>query len=179
MLTERFPGCRLLCGPDATRAAVLDSLATARRAHFACHGRSDPEDPAASGLLLHDHVERPLTIRDIASLDLPRAQLAYLSACETTRASRNLADEAVHITGAFQLAGFPEVVGTLWNINDEAAVAVATEVYGAAPAAGRAAPAGRTEQGATPAALRSAILRLRAKYPGAPSLWAGFIHVGR
>lgn len=171
MLMARFPGSRLLTGPEATRPAVLAALATTGLAHFACHARNDPADPAASGLLLHDHGERLLNIRDISALDLPAARLAYLSACETTRASRNLADEAVHITGAFQLAGFPEVIGTLWNIEDEAALDIATSVYAAA--------VDGEASGAVSAALRDAVLRLRSRSRAAPSLWAGFVHIGR
>jgi CHAT domain len=172
-VAARFPGCRLLAGAAASRAAVIDGLGSAQIAHFACHGRSDPDDPSASGLLLHDHRDRALTIGDIARLDLQHAMLAYLSACETTRTAQNLTDEAVHITGAFQMAGFPEVVGTLWSVDDAAALAIATRVYGAAPGTGRPAP------GMIPSALRQATLRLRASHPDNPSQWAGFIHVGR
>jgi tetratricopeptide (TPR) repeat protein len=170
MVAARFPGCRVLTEADASREAVLGGLPSAQIAHFALHGRSDPGDPSVTGLLLHD---RALTIRDIARLDLPRARLAYLSACETSRPATDLTDEAVHITGAFQMAGFPEVVGTLWSVDDAAALAIATRVYEAVPGTGNG------TAGPIPAALRQATLELRAGRPETPSLWAGFIHVGR
>ena len=58
------------------------------------------------------------------------AQLAYLSACDTAITSTaGLIDEAIHLTTAFQLAGFPHVIGTLWEINDELAVTIADAFY--------------------------------------------------
>ncbi|MCF6477035.1 CHAT domain-containing protein, partial [Nonomuraea sp. MG754425] len=38
-------------------------------------------------------------------------------------------DEAMHITTAFQLAGFQQVIGTLWPVNDTIAARVAEGVY--------------------------------------------------
>jgi hypothetical protein len=44
-----------------------------------------------------------LRVLDISRLRLRHAELTYLSACGTTRTSANLADEAIHITAAFQI----------------------------------------------------------------------------
>ena len=145
------------------------TLLRGERRHVVKPGIQDHSRYAVHPFARMSHGERLLNIRDISALDLPAAQLAYLSACETTRASRNLADEAVHITGAFQLAGFPEVIGTLWSIEDEAALDIATSVYAADGEA----------SGAVSAALRDAVLRLRSRSRAAPSLWAGFVHIGR
>jgi CHAT domain-containing protein len=140
-------------------------------AHFACHGVSDWTTPQSSRLLLSDHLISPLTIEEISDLNLD-ADLAFLSACETTDAPARLADEVVHITSAFQLAGFRQVIGTLWPINDKAARQVATEVY-----------AKLTEKGARPidtgnaaAALHTVIRKYRDNW--APTRWAAHVHVG-
>ena len=58
-----------------------------------------------------------------------RRRTGLLLACTTALTRPDLADEAVHITTAFQLAGYPHVIGTLWPINDSLAVEVARKIY--------------------------------------------------
>jgi CHAT domain-containing protein len=41
----------------------------------------------------------------------------------------SLLDEGIHMAGACQLAGFPSVIGTLWQITDEYSPPIAAEVY--------------------------------------------------
>ena len=113
LLRSLLPDADVLAGPGATRDTVLTALPGHPVAHFACHGSSDWADPDASHLLLHDHDTHPLTISEISRLDLASAGLAYLSACSTTDSVPRLADEAVRITAAFQLAGYQHVIGTL------------------------------------------------------------------
>ena len=107
----------------ATRAIVLRiELREHGIVHLACHGYADLRDPSASRLLLHDHPTDPLTLHTITRQNLQHAQLAYLSACSTTDTNQEQADEATHLTAAFQLAGYRNVIGTLWPINDQTAI---------------------------------------------------------
>jgi tetratricopeptide (TPR) repeat protein len=157
-----------------TRANVLDQLPGCTVAHFACHGFSDPADPSRSLLLLHDHDRYPLTVASLAPVDLGRAQLAYLSACETALTSTaGLIDEAIHLTTAFQLAGFPHVIGTLWKINDALAVTIGHSFYTNLRTGAHALD---TSQAAR--ALHAAVRAVRDDLPRTPSLWAAFIHAG-
>jgi CHAT domain-containing protein len=56
-------------------------------------------------------------VASLADVQPHRAQLAFLSACQTARnPARDLLDEAIHLASAFQLAGYPHVVGTLWSV---------------------------------------------------------------
>jgi tetratricopeptide (TPR) repeat protein len=146
-----------------TSANVLELLRRCPIAHFACHGTTDPADPGSSHLLLRDH----LTVGALASLNLAHAQLAYLSACSTAvTADPRLLDEAIHLASAFQLAGYPHVIGTLWITGDERAVEIADAFYAALA-------------GTTPAAaLHDAVQMLRDRFPRTPSLWAAHLHVG-
>ena len=157
-----------------TRANVLEQLPGCPIAHFACHGASDPADPSKSLLLLHDHDSAPLTVASLAPVDLGQAELAYLSACDTALTSTGgLIDEAIHLTTAFQLAGFPHVVGTLWEIDDQLAVTIADNFYTTL----RTSPATvDTSQAAR--ALHHAIRAARDELPRTPSLWAAYIHAG-
>jgi tetratricopeptide (TPR) repeat protein len=158
-----LPGAIVEADTNATRDRVLASLTRSTHAHFACHAIADPNDPAMGRLLFHDH---PLTVVDVSGLHLD-AELAFLSACATTRAPLQLADEALHITGAFQLAGFRHVIGTLWETDDTASLKITSAFYSAG------APGD-----ATPYALHAAVRALRTRYPVTPTLWAAHIHTG-
>ncbi|CAM3307611.1 CHAT domain-containing protein [Kibdelosporangium persicum] len=162
---EQLDATVRLIGPEATAERVRAEMPRHAHVHFACHGISDQDEPSAGRLLLHDHLADPLTVRSIARLNLSGARLAYLSACQTSQGAERLSDESVHITSAFLLAGYPEVIGTLWEVNDRVAGRIALDVHSGLSA-------GAAE------ALHAAVLRCRADYPGTPSLWSAHIHTG-
>ncbi|MFF3905015.1 CHAT domain-containing protein [Streptomyces sp. NPDC001848] len=162
----------LLCDDNATFQAVTELLPQARWAHFACHARSESDDPSAGRLLLHDHERRPLTVLDVARARLQDAELAFLSACETARVGERLADESIHITSAFQLAGYRHVVGTLWQVDDAVAVEIARDFY-----TGLAQDA-VVDVDRAALALHQAVCSARDRYPDLPHLWAAHIHTG-
>ncbi|MCJ1237290.1 hypothetical protein MMC14_005275 [Varicellaria rhodocarpa] len=116
-----------------SRADVISRLESANIVHFACHGVSDPLDPSESKLKLYNKstgLVEPLYVRDMNHLSYDRAQLAYLSACSTAKNSVLKLDfEAIHIVNAFQILGFPHVIGTLWQADDDAAAVVAGAFY--------------------------------------------------
>jgi CHAT domain len=157
-----------------TRAAVLANLADCTIAHFACHGASNPADPSKSLLLLHDHDRDPLTVASLSSVNLSQARLAYLSACRTAYTpATTLIDEAIHLATAFQLAGFPHVIGTLWEINDQVAADVARTFY-----TSLCADAGSLDTTQAAQALHHAVRDLRDALPRTPTLWAAYLHAG-
>ena len=180
LVADRFPGADLLIEPEdgagtamPTKANVLAGLRSCAVAHFACHASSDYEDPSRSTLFLHDHADDPLTVGSLAPVDLDRARLAYLSACGTAFAANvALVDEAIHLMSAFQLAGFPHVIGTQWRISDERAADIAGSFYAHLTADG--APAYRHAADA----LHRAVREMRGRFPAVPSLWAAFLHAG-
>jgi tetratricopeptide (TPR) repeat protein len=142
-LHGRFPGqvtilhgeltsaeAAVLHGSRADTASVLAALSKFRWAHFACHATSDMGESSVGELLLADHQSHPLTVADLARLRLPDPELAFLSACATVRTGRpRLADEAIHLSAGFQLAGYRHVVATLWPIDDKPARQIATRFY--------------------------------------------------
>ncbi|MEO3778413.1 CHAT domain-containing protein [Micromonospora sp. B11E3] len=168
LLRARFPATALT-GPAATRARVMAALAGHSCAHFACHGETDAEGRAA--LFLAD---APLTMGDIAHLDLDGAHLAVLSACHTAMGAADLPDEAGHLAAALQVAGFRHVVSTLWAIADDTAVAVTEDLY-----SGLAGPDGAVEPARSAGALHAVVRKLREQDPYQPSRWAPFVHHGR
>lgn len=171
LLAELLPDVTVLAGTEATHERVVAELRDSAWAHFACHAQSRFDDASNSNLLLHDHLRNPLSVRHLAALRLPHAELAFLSACGTSLSSPGLMDEAVHITAAFQLAGFAHVIGTLWTINDRAAVKTAREIYA------RLLTAPQTD-GNIAWAVHCAVNSMRNRYRELPSLWAAHVHVG-
>ncbi|NGO12115.1 CHAT domain-containing protein [Streptomyces sp. HC44] len=168
---------KVLSGPEATYEAVRTALPHHSYVHFACHGVSVPGEPSTSRLLLHDHERQPLTLLDVSRLDLSEARMAMLSACETSQGSAHLADEAIHITSAFQIAGYPHVIGTLWPVHDSVAARVTEAVYRDLRGEREASVPGLDTARAA-GALHRAVLECRELYRKSPSLWATHVHAG-
>jgi tetratricopeptide (TPR) repeat protein len=189
-LEARLPGPVLLIEPDPapasdpvppesktpTRAAVLEQLPRCAIAHFACHGSHDPANPSLSRLLLHDHATAPLTVASLGPIRLGRAQLAYLSACRTAfHNAEQLLDESIHLATAFQLAGFPHVIATLWEIYDHVGVTMSDDFY-----AGLKTGKGDSTLDTTRAAqaLHRAVRSQRELHRDLPFGWAAYLHAG-
>lgn len=110
-----------------SRSQVLEKLQSASIAHFICHGTSEALHPSNSGLILRDG---RLMVRDLAAVSLDQAQIAYLSACSTAEnKTTELVDESIHVASAFNLVGFPHVIGTLWPASNKIAEVVAPKFY--------------------------------------------------
>jgi CHAT domain-containing protein len=138
-------------------------------AHLACHGAQRQDEPTKSALILQDG---HLTLEEIIRLDLPNAEFAYLSACQTTTGEEKLSDEAVHIAGGMLLAGYRGVVATMWSIQDDLAPEVADEFYRRIMEG-----EGRPDSRKAAEALHFAVQKLRKK--GVPlTSWIPFVHLG-
>ena len=169
LFMTRFPHARQFHGAEATTEAVTGVLEDSPSlAHFACHGTQNIIDPSSGHLVLYDG---PIGVARVAGLRLAAAELAFLSACETSRGGVELVDEAITVAAAFQLAGYRHVVGTLWSINDTLAPTIADHVYETLTHGGTT----HLDATGTAAALDSAI---RANRRASPALWAPYIHVG-
>ncbi|MFF3019064.1 CHAT domain-containing protein [Streptomyces sp. NPDC057939] len=158
-----------LIGPNATRENVETALKAAHRVHFACHADTDPNDPAAGQLRLADHATRPFDVTAISALRLTDAEFAFLAACSTAAPGLRNPDEAVHLVSGFRLAGFQQVIGTLWPLLGEPALSVVRDVHKAVAADGPTVAAD---------ALHEAVLGLRSGWSDRPSVWACLLHVG-
>ncbi|GLY38403.1 hypothetical protein Amsp01_044270 [Amycolatopsis sp. NBRC 101858] len=159
----------VLLDGEATVRAVIDNMHHCQWVHFACHGGQDYDDPGGSALLLHDG---PLTVLDMAALQVENAELMYLASCQTAMGGPQIPDESVHMAAAVQLAGYRHVVAALWPANDSIAVRVAKMVYD------RLSHNGELHSDRAAHALHEAVRALRARYPQHPHVWAPFIHSG-
>lgn len=159
----------VLSGPAATHQRVAAALRDARWAHFACHAETDQTDPSAGRLLLHDHEQSPLTVLDLTRLRLDDAELAFLSACRTARADPHLADEAIHLAGACQVAGFRHVIATLWPVGDRSTARFSGAVYRVLA---------EDDVSSAAVAVHRAVRAQRDRSPDRPSVWAAHVHYG-
>ena len=168
-----------------TKERILAALSDYQIVHLACHGTFDENDPSQSKLLLSDWQTEPLTVSNLASQALKMSQFAYLSACHTASA-RNLSllDESIHLASSFQIAGYPSVVGTLWEVGDAQSATLAKDVY-AMMLRGGSGLILNTRKSAE--ALHMATRSLRSKTKVAPMnresqsdplIWAPYIHIG-
>ena len=159
------PRATLVNGPSATRDRLLRELPLHDNLHFSGHAVGDLTDPSASALHLYDDL---VTVRDISQLRLTRANIAYLSACETAKSGITLIDEAINVASACQLAGFRHVIATLWPIRDDIAAWAAKRIWQGL----------RYADADTALSVDRVTAELRQQYPGNPSIWAAYIHTG-
>jgi CHAT domain-containing protein len=70
-----------------------------------------------SSLVVTDWKETPLTIKDLVAKKLHQNP-PFLSACSTAKNQAEvLQDEGIHLMAACQLAGFQQVIGSLWAVS--------------------------------------------------------------
>lgn len=165
----------VLLDAEAHHARLCQEITRHRWVHFAGHGLLDWKRADSALLFPYDDVSTgPLTSLQIAALDRGEGELAYLSACDSGRGRLDIADEPIHVAGAFQQAGFRSVISTRWPVPDGPAREVATLFYRALVADPRRDSA---------AALHHAMCAVRdgRRTPGVARpvfSWAPFIHSG-
>lgn len=112
---------------DGTGAKeCLEHMQRFSSVHLACHGSQNPTQPLQSRFVFHRGV---LELESILKSNLRNADLAFLSACQTSAGEESLADEAVHLSAGMLAAGYRRVVGTMWSIGDAAAQEIAVGFY--------------------------------------------------
>ncbi|KAG1800343.1 CHAT domain-containing protein [Suillus plorans] len=111
---------------DATKSTALRALQDNTWFHLACHGTQRFDEPFQSAFLMRD---QPLSLLDIAQMDLSRHQFAFLSACETAVGDLRTPDEVIHLAAGLQFAGVKSVVGTLWKVDDATVERVVKAFY--------------------------------------------------
>ncbi len=166
-----------LIGDAATEAAFRGQAPGSRLIHIAAHGQLNARSPLFSRLILAPDAgpqaedDGALEVHEVYGLDLTRADMVTLSACQTQLGSRSDGDDIVGLNRAFLYAGAPTVVASLWSVDDEA-TAVLMEAFYAHLKAGM----GKAE------ALRAAQSDLRQdrEHPqwAHPFYWAAFVLTG-
>jgi CHAT domain-containing protein len=159
-----------LVGEDATVQRVVDGMEASDWIHFACHGEQVISNAMTSGLLLHD---KRLELSEMIKLSLPRADFAFLSACQTAVGDEKVAEESVHLASGMLFAGYRGLIATMWSINDKDAPQIADEVYR------EILKGGKPNRKEAARALQEAVKWLREVSKADLRSWVPFIHIGR
>jgi hypothetical protein len=157
---------RSLTGRRAAKRTVTARAADADFLYFATHGVASNADPLTGGFLFlsaRNLVRGFWTAREVQQSRL-KAQLAVLSACQTGLGRVHDAG-VIGLSRAFQIAGVPRVVMSLWSVNDRATALLMKAFV-------------KYLRSHVPAeALRLAMLEVRREQPKL-SHWASFVLFG-
>lgn len=110
-------------GDDATERDFVKNADNFSILHLAMHGLLDDEDPLSSELIFSlaaDSVfDGHLSVREIYTIDMD-AELVVLSACNSGFGQVRKGEGLISLSQAFQYAGCPSVVTSLWKVSDDA-----------------------------------------------------------
>jgi CHAT domain-containing protein len=117
-----YPQAEVLRGAEATKAVFLERLRRSEVVHYAGHAASSEESPSTTRLLLAPDAARgdsgALYIHEIGSAALPRTRLVVLAACRTGAGAVSRVEGALGLGRPFLAAAVPDVVASLWDIDD-------------------------------------------------------------
>ncbi|KAF6755301.1 CHAT domain-containing protein [Ephemerocybe angulata] len=170
-------------GDELTVNECLEHMKNFSSIHLACHGSQNANMPLQSRFIFH---AGPLELSTILKSNLTNADLAFLSACQTSAGEETLPDEAVHLAAGMLAAGYQRVVASMSSIGDKPAQQVAHDFY-------KYLLSRRREDGFTTGhnfdgtlsayALHHSIRELRGRLEGPDSddsllTWVPFVHFG-
>jgi CHAT domain-containing protein/tetratricopeptide (TPR) repeat protein len=160
--TEALTGINASISEFRKRAAEYSIL------HIAAHAEMNAVSPLFSRIMLAPGKDDTgaLEVRDVYDLDLSKASLVVLSACETQLGKRSQGDDISALNRAFIYAGAPTVIASLWIVDDKSTSYLMRAFYT------------HLKRGMSKAeALRAAQSDTRKKYPD-PYYWAAFVLTG-
>ncbi|HKS27635.1 MAG TPA: CHAT domain-containing protein, partial [Pyrinomonadaceae bacterium] len=164
-------GTKPLLTPSATKSKFREQAADYDILHLAAHGQLDPNSPLFSHIFLAP--EKPdrdddgqLNVSEVYEMNLSKANLVVLSACDTQLGAKSKGDDIVGLSRAFIYAGTPSIIASLWTIEDETTSQLMLSFYT------------HLKSGMSKgAALQAAQREMRAKRPH-PYYWAAFVLTG-
>jgi tetratricopeptide (TPR) repeat protein len=112
-----YPERDLLLGKQAGVKEFLALVPEARWIHFAGHALANDRNPLLS-MLLFAGDSGVLYASQIYQLDLKNTDLVVLSACSTAAIPRGSSEGVTNLARAFLAAGAPNVVASLWEVDD-------------------------------------------------------------
>ena len=130
-VAELWPNDRLLANSGATVDAFVLNAPKAKMIHFSGHSRVNTRVPLFSALILAPNSNTKsngeLFAHEILTLSLRYTDLVVLASCESGKGTGTDMIGPMGLGQAFQLAGVPSVVASLWPVDDADAATVIIE----------------------------------------------------
>jgi CHAT domain-containing protein len=121
-IARLYPRSELLTGSGATKAAFLDGARVSQVVHYAGHAAVSPDAPSLARLLLAPDPRAgdsgALYLHELGRSGLPRTRVVVLAACRTAAGAVSRVEGALSLGRPFLAAGVPDVVASLWDIDD-------------------------------------------------------------
>jgi len=158
-----YPRARVLTGEDVTRRRLIPEIQQATIAHIAAHGVVNDQDASLSSLILAGSGSDAgtLSVRELTAMDLSQLRVVVLAGCRTSLPAGGYGDLR-SLAAAVHAAGAQNVVGSLWDLEDEASRDLSIAFHR------------ELRRGSSPAAaLHEAQVRQMAIRPDRLSAWAG------
>ena len=128
-IADNYKTPQLLSGASATATAFLQGLPKSDVVHFAGHAVENRDNPALSVLVFapdrNAHHTGALRAHEIAALRLNQTRLVVLAACDTANGPVTRGEGVHSLARPFLEAGVPNVIATLWKVDD----AVASQLF--------------------------------------------------
>jgi tetratricopeptide (TPR) repeat protein len=170
VLAQYWPSAEIASVESTSAAEMLRMLPQHPWLHVCEPSSQFPAQPAAGLLLDRESPQRPLGLVELGQVSLDEAEFGYLGQCAT--AADPPCAAAVSLPGALGFAGFTHAIGTLWEVDEDSAVQVHADVYGAVFSGDE------YDTDRAPYALHNAARQLRARYPEQHCRWSAHVHFG-
>jgi len=171
---KRMLGGRLLAGDQATEAKFKSLGPHYGILHLAMHSITDKTNSMNSGLVFTPGADRHedgiLFGHEVYNLSL-NAWLTVLSACETGSGQMASGEGVLSFGRAFIYAGCPNLIMTLWTVDDRSSEDIVESFYQSLQAGSGVADALRNS--------KLSYLAKADKLHAHPHYWAGFIELGQ
>ncbi len=160
---------QILYNKQATKRNFQKSYLNKGIIHFATHAQVDDQDPEKSFIALFpEGKDFRLYSSELYNLSLQNTQLVVLSACETGKGKIRKGEGIISLARAFQFAGCPSVITTIWNAHDESLSSLSKQFYH------------YLQKGyATDEAIQLSKIDLIRFYSDHPFYWSNFILIGQ
>ena len=126
-------GTTAYVGSDALERLVWERGRDAGILHLSSHGVYNDRSPLFSRVLLapDDEEDGNLEVYEIYNrgLNLAKADLVVLSACQTNVGELSRGDDIVGLSRALIYAGTPSVIASLWSVSDESTRVLMEKFY--------------------------------------------------
>ena len=163
----------VLVGAEATKRRFLDELPSADVVHVGTHTLVDEEYPSETVLVFApdkaDAIDT-VTIKELTSQHREAPAVAVLAACATSQGTPFRLEGVVSLARAFLELGTPEVVATLWDVEDTSAAVLFAALH---EELARGAGAAHALRSAQLSFLHGPDAKMRA-----PSHWAAYVAMG-